>query len=213
MSFDYENRLVVRVPWRCSRETAEAFIEKNRAWVRKAARKLPPVQTLSAYLGRRPHLSIGEGFVRVEVRRVEAGRSDWIFDERRAEGLFQIGAKRDFEDELLRMVRSVASSSLEERTRYLAARHALSVKRVTVRDQTSRWGSCSRSGSISLNWRLILMSPEVRDSVILHELAHLQHLDHSARFYACLDRLDPDRLENEAALHRVGEELMRVGRR
>jgi predicted metal-dependent hydrolase len=76
----------------------------------------------------------------------------------------------------------------------LAAAHGLggNVKRVTVRNQKTRWGSCSSRGTISLNWRLIQTPDFVRDYIILHELAHLRHMNHSARFWQEVKRLCPD---------------------
>jgi hypothetical protein len=64
-----------------------------------------------------------------------------------------------------------------------AARHDIAVTRVSIRNQASRWNSCSRRGAISLNWRLVQTPPFVRDYVLLHELMHRRELNHSARFW------------------------------
>jgi len=63
---------------------------------------------------------------------------------------------------------------------------------VSVRNQRSRWGSCSRHGTISLNWRLVQTPTFVRDYIILHELAHLKEMNHSKRFWREVARLCPD---------------------
>ena len=65
----------------------------------------------------------------------------------------------------------------------LAAHHGVTVTRVSVRDQRSRWGACSSRGSITLNWRLILVPPFVREYVMVHELMHRRALNHSRRFW------------------------------
>jgi len=83
---------------------------------------------------------------------------------------------------------------------------------LSVRDQSSRWGSCSSRGAISLNWRLVLMEPALQDYVILHELAHLTEMNHSARFWDLLDTYDSGRAEHEAQLDACCAALMRVGR-
>jgi predicted metal-dependent hydrolase len=85
-------------------------------------------------------------------------------------------------DEILRY-RQLASETLPSRLRDLAARFGLTVAAVSVRDQRWRWGSCSPSGRISLNWRLVRMPDSVRDYVIIHELMHLKRLDHSHAFW------------------------------
>lgn len=200
------------MPWRCSRSSAERFVQKNEEWILSRFAKLPPVRSLSAYLDQEPYLSIGDHRVRVSIRRATAGRSIWLLDEKRSEGLFQIEPSMDSDAGLMKLVRKVAKHQLSERTEYLAGLHGLDFSKVSVRDQTSRWGSCSRDGTISLNWRLILMPVITRDSVILHELAHLKHMDHSVRFYKFLDQLDPNRKEGESSLNELGETLMRVGR-
>jgi len=86
----------------------------------------------------------------------------------------------------------LAARELPVRTLELAAWHNFTVRRVTVRNQRSRWGSCSRRGTISLNWRLIQAPPFVRDYIVLHELAHLKEMNHSRRFWREVARLCPD---------------------
>jgi predicted metal-dependent hydrolase len=81
---------------------------------------------------------------------------------------------------------------LPARLRQLAAQHGFEAGRVTIRDQRSRWGSCSPSGDISLNWRLITMPDAVRDYVLLHELAHLREPNHSRRFWRLVSQICPD---------------------
>jgi hypothetical protein len=73
----------------------------------------------------------------------------------------------------------------------LAAQHGLTVRRVSVRNQRSRWGSCSRHGHISLNWRLVQMPDAVRDYVMLHELMHLKRMDHSPAFWRLVAQACP----------------------
>ena len=80
-------------------------------------------------------------------------------------------------------LRARAEAELPGRLLALAAQHGLAVRRVTVRDQRTRWGSCGRNGHITLNWRLVAMPEWVRDYVLLHELMHLYHLDHSPAYW------------------------------
>lgn len=88
-------------------------------------------------------------------------------------------------------LRAQAEAELPRRLRELAKQHGFSVSRVNVRDQRTRWGSCSRRGSISLNWRLIQMPAHVRDYILLHELAHLRYLNHSRHFWKLLASICP----------------------
>jgi predicted metal-dependent hydrolase len=79
--------------------------------------------------------------------------------------------------------RRQASKELPPALLGLAARHGITVSRVSIRNQRSRWGSCSASGSITLNWRLILVPGFVREYVMVHELMHRRELNHSKRFW------------------------------
>ncbi len=89
-------------------------------------------------------------------------------------------------------LRDEARRTLPPRLLALAEAHGLGVTRVTIRNQRSRWGSCSSSGAISLNWRLIQMPERVRDYVLLHELMHLRQPNHSRRFWALVADVCPD---------------------
>ena len=64
--------------------------------------------------------------------------------------------------------------------------------KISIRDQRTRWGSCSPGGSLSFSWRLLLMPPDVLDYVVVHELCHLQVLDHSRRFWRLVENVRPD---------------------
>jgi predicted metal-dependent hydrolase len=81
---------------------------------------------------------------------------------------------------------------LPPRVLELAAQHGLPVRRITVRSQKSRWGSCSRRGTISLNWRLIQTPAFVSDYICLHELVHLRQMNHSPGFWREVERVCPD---------------------
>jgi predicted metal-dependent hydrolase len=91
-----------------------------------------------------------------------------------------------------RYLRSLATKELTARTQDLASQHQLTVKRITIRNQRSRWGSCSPRGLISLNWRLIQTPQFVSDYIVLHELMHLRQMNHSSRFWREVERAFPD---------------------
>jgi predicted metal-dependent hydrolase len=80
-------------------------------------------------------------------------------------------------------LRERASTELPRQLLALAAAHGITVTRVSIRNQRTRWGSCSARGSITLNWRLILVPDFVRDYVMIHELMHRRELNHSKRFW------------------------------
>lgn len=116
-------------------------------------------------------------------------------------------AEADLRPQVEIALRKYAARTLPAFTMAFATQHgfAADIRRVSVRAQRTRWGSCSRRGVISLNWRLVQTPAFVRDYVILHELAHLRHLNHSARFWAEVARLCPDYEAAETWLKQHGK--------
>jgi predicted metal-dependent hydrolase len=89
-----------------------------------------------------------------------------------------------------------------------APRIGVAPSRLAVRDQRSRWGSASATGAISINWRLVMAPHEVGEYVMVHELVHLHHMDHSPAFWTCLETHWPAHRRERAWLRRHGPRLM-----
>lgn len=104
-------------------------------------------------------------------------------------------------------LRQLARERLIPRLYELAAQFGLKVERVTIRNQRSRWGSCSRSGAIALNFRLVQMPPAVRDYVLIHELMHLKQQNHGRRFWTLVEKACPTFRDAEGWLRRQGRGL------
>jgi hypothetical protein len=105
--------------------------------------------------------------------------ADWIRTQRQRWSARRPAAARP--DEAI--LRARASKELPAALLALAAAHEISVTRVSVRNQRSRWGACSARGAITLNWRLVLVPDFVREYVLVHELMHRRELNHSRRFW------------------------------
>jgi hypothetical protein len=100
-----------------------------------------------------------------------------------------------------------AAKIIPERVQQINTQIAFPFKNVIVRDQKSRWGSCSRRGTLSFNWRLLLVPASVMDYLIVHELAHLQEMNHSIRFWRLVHKLCPSFRESERWLKRYGNAM------
>jgi hypothetical protein len=103
----------------------------------------------------------------------------------------------DVRPQLERHLWALAKQELPERVSTLALQHGFTIRAVSVRNQKSRWGSCSRRGTVSLNWRLIQTPDSVRDYIILHELAHLREMNHSRHFWRAVAGVCPGYREAE----------------
>ena len=104
----------------------------------------------------------------------------------------QAGQTNDERRASERLLLARAKNELPPRLLELAALHALTVSRISIRNQRWRWGSCSRAGHICLNWRLVTMPESVRDYVLIHELMHLKRMDHSPRFWKLVAEVCPE---------------------
>lgn len=199
----------VTVPGRTGRKEAEAFALQHRDWVDKilCERRVQPSLVQWLQSGNRLIWGGASRRSKVEWRSGKTARALGMGDE-------VVFFLPDEQSEWLarELIVRHARRYLPQRTRALAEKHRVSVGRVTVRDQSTRWGSCSTAGTISLNWRLLLLPLSTADGVILHELAHRREMNHSQRFYTWLDELDPQRKINEASLHEHGCLLMQLGR-
>jgi hypothetical protein len=154
---------------------------------------------------------LGDGTVRVTLPRwgsksealqfLDANRS-WI-DRQRARRTVGQAPVTDEAN-----IRRRARHELPLLLRELAARHGIAVNRVTIRNQRSRWGSCSPDRNITLNWRLMLLPDFVREYVLLHELMHCRELNHSPRFWRSVAGVCPRIVEARRWLRREGYRLL-----
>ncbi|MEA2982209.1 MAG: hypothetical protein QOF09_4032 [Alphaproteobacteria bacterium] len=108
-------------------------------------------------------------------------------------------------------LRREALRDLEASSRRAAERLGVSIKRISVRDQSSRWGSCSTTGVLSYSWRLILAPPFVLDYLAVHEVAHLIEMNHSTRFWRLVNGACPDTKRAKLWLDIHGTDLHRFG--
>ena len=108
-------------------------------------------------------------------------------------------------------IRALADKALKvipERVKYYAPLLGVKYGRITIRNQRSRWGSCSGRKNLNFNCLLMLTPPEVIDSVVVHELAHLKEMNHSERFYAEVLRVFPDYWKWQDWLKENGKDIM-----
>jgi len=196
-----DGTLRVTIPRGGSRAEAIAFVGRHLSWVaRERARvrkeRAPVCWTHGSTIlvGGEPHI--------ITVVDSASGLSAHY-----AERVVRIIDAADARPEVERDLRDLASRQLIPRLQQLAARHGLNVKKVTIRNQRSRWGSCARTGAIALNFRLVQMPPVVCDYVLVHELMHLKEQNHGPRFWALVERACPEYREAERWLRRSGRAL------
>lgn len=197
-------RLKLTCPWRTSRRAALSWALDQRDWIETQLARVEPGEPFE------PGATVPvEGLELTIVWEQASPRTPVIVGNELRCGGPEAGLPRRIELFLKRRALDVMSQEVAE----YAALTDVTPSSVGVGDAGSRWGSCSSQGRIRLSWRLILASPKVRRFVVAHEVAHLVHLDHSAKFKALEARLYGTGLaEAKAALRREGPRLRRVGR-
>ena len=115
---------------------------------------------------------------------------------------------KDFFANKMEIDRAEARKQLISRLNSLAREHGFRYNKVFIRNQKTRWGSCSAKNNINLNYKLMLLPQHLRDHVILHELVHTKHRNHSPRFWKELERIDPKTIEHNNELRQFHISLL-----
>ena len=103
-----------------------------------------------------------------------------------------LGEIQPFTEEELKELTEEAKLIIPKRAEHYAPLIGVTYNRITIRSQRTRWGSCSSKGNLNFNCLLVLFPPEVIDSIVVHELCHRKHMNHSPQFYAEIDKVFPE---------------------
>jgi predicted metal-dependent hydrolase len=212
LQFESNQYVTLKMPMRQAERHGMSFLQEHADWVCQFLDSPQRLPQLRHYLMRHPRLAIAGHWYHLEMR-FQSGSSGYRIDEVKRRVEMSLNPRMPAEAHMLSILRTIARDALVDRVGFLSARIGEKAHGVTVRDQRSRWGSCSETGGISLNWRLILISPKLQDHVILHELAHLRHFDHSRDFHDFLESLDPRSREHAGKLDREAVKVMGLGRK
>jgi predicted metal-dependent hydrolase len=201
------------VPRRFDERLIPRVLESNHEWVQRAAKRVEmrreaAVEERSCALPGCISLPATGQEWAVQYR--STGSSRAMVLERPDGRLIVSGATGDdgaSREALARWLRRVARNFLATRLREIAGEEGFVVKRVEVRSQRTRWASCSRNGTISLNVRLMCVPPELVRHIMLHELCHTVRMDHSKHFWALLERYDRDWREHRRLLRAAWREI------
>ena len=196
-----DGTLRVTIPRNGSRAEALAFISRQVAWIARERARVRREQAPVRW-GHGSVIQLDGVGVAIEIAEGPDGSVARY-------GGRSVPIKNPFDvrAEIEHDLRQLARERLVPRVHELAASYKLSVSRVTIRNQRSRWGSCSRSGAIALNFRLIQMPPEVGEYVLVHELMHLRQQNHGPRFWALVEKACPGYRECERWLRLQGRKL------
>ncbi|MDX8403619.1 MAG: SprT family zinc-dependent metalloprotease [Mariprofundaceae bacterium] len=209
-------RIVVRpdmsvevvLPEGVSKQRAVALLQEKKAWVERSLKRFgehaePTNLQLSSSFPQQVYFeSIGLRMP-VSYRQTDSERV------RITDTGLELQVSGNTEDEtmvkaaLQRWLKHKAKSHLPLILEALAKQHGFCYRKVSLRLQKSRWGSCSRAGNISLNAKLLFLPQELMRYVLLHELAHLKHMNHSETFWSVVSQCDADYLHHRKKMKRT----------
>lgn len=198
---------VLTIPEHGRWSEAEAFLRRHSNWLAARLKRAPAAVAFAAgatvpYRGQ-PHRITVTGRIRGQVEFTES---------RGMPALAVPGAPEHRARRLRDWLKAQAERELKRAVARHAARLGVTVKAMSLRDQSTRWGSCSSTGRLSFNWRLILAPPFVLDYVAAHEVAHLVQMNHSEAFWETVRSTCPRMEAGRGWLRAHGGELMAYGR-
>ncbi len=188
-------------PKHVSLSSLRAFLQEHSGWVERERAKLN-VQGPLAHGDTIPYMGQSHivAFLNEAPRKVEV-----------LEGRILVGGPADqAAARLERWFRAEAKKRIGDDAIAYAGQLDVSVGRVSIGDMKSRWGSCSSTGTLRFNWRLLLAPPAVRRYVAAHEVSHLLEMNHSPRFWAHVAAIMPDYAAHRKWLRANGSDLMRL---
>ncbi len=184
-------RVEVVAPPRASAGMVQQFVSKHRDWIEARVSECAAQQRLMTPPSEVPLLAIGQ-MVQVTYRH-EAGQPR-LRHPAPQQVLLRgtVAETRNWSRLLTAWLVELANHEFESRLRQLATAHGFEFDRLQIRRQRTRWGSCSSSGTISLNMCALFLRPAVLRYLMIHELCHTRHMNHSARFWNLVQAIEPD---------------------
>jgi predicted metal-dependent hydrolase len=196
VSVDGSGEVSVTLPRRAAKREADAAVRELAPWIERRRRALAQAAAeLARTPGTVPYL--GSELRLVPQRRTRVHR--------RGDDLL---VPRDDAAAIERWYRRAARTEVAPRLDAATARAGVEYTKLTIRGQKTRWASCSQTGAMSFNWRLLLAPEPVLDYVVEHEVCHLEVMDHSPRFWRLLESRVPDWRDHAAWLRRYGSTLV-----
>jgi len=191
-----KNKIVVNIPWLMPLMVVKKFIKDNENWILRQNEKIKKKKNLSTI----KKISILGEIYEVELKK--SLRDSLVILDKKI--FINFSKKTEIKKIIDKKMRILASKLIKERTWELARKYNLHYGKVGIKNQSSRYGSCSGRGSLNFNWQIILFPVDKFEHVILHELTHLTVKNHSRAFWELLGKYDSNWRENNQWLKKEG---------
>jgi len=198
LSVNRKGQVVLKIPFFCPKSTALRFLESHRDWIEEQKKKR------ENQLVFREGMSITVLGKSVVIRHCKEKRIGTCIQ---GNELLVSGEEAFLNRRVCDFVKKQTAAYIEEKARELAGKVGQKINRISLKDTTSRWGSCSVKKNLNFCWRLGLAPLFVLDYIIAHEVAHLQEMNHSLKFWRVVGQLCDRRSDAEIWLRRHGNTL------
>ena len=201
----HEGKVLVTAPMRTPNSVLQAFVQNHGTWILEQLSREPPEVALKRfcsgdtlpYLGRNIRIVVEQA----AVRSAEVRFDHWRFRIAAPKTPAEQEGHRVIGDAIIEWYRRRAAERLSATVGLWQRRLGLQEKpRVLIGNQRRRWGSCAFDGTLRFNWRLVMLKPALSEYVVVHELAHLTHRNHSKEFWGLVSKLLPDVTQLRAEL-------------
>jgi predicted metal-dependent hydrolase len=194
-------------------QAAENFLQENLAWLKQKSLAFPKPLSLVKHFEAGGKLCLSEKIGERKVRIIgKVGTDRPCISLENNEVSIHVVDSIEQEAMLKDACRKLANQFLPEWVDWAEQITGLSPKKIRIGDQKTRWGSCSHLGTISLNWRMILLPKDLGSYVVFHELIHLEEMNHSSKFWAKLDEFVPNSKDVDRKLTQNGRSIFALGR-
>lgn len=211
---DERGQIVVSVPMRFSVRKIDAIVKARAEWLYSMLESAQTTasSTVVDLLRGDSTLYLG-AWIATRVQYLESSRANVQIINEGPDTFILISVPKDTDplDTLLAWYRREAREIFQARASGWAKEFKLEYGKVSIREQKTRWGSCTEQGNLSFNWRLVLAPLWVLDAIVVHELCHIDELNHSDRFWAILDQRYPKHRAAQEWLKEHGK-LLRISR-
>jgi predicted metal-dependent hydrolase len=201
ITVERDGTIVIKAPLTVPDNEIKQFIEENHSFIERVIEKYKRYGVFKEYRNGERFLYLGNEY---ELKIVEGQVEPLILKDK-----FYLSSKalNHARDVFLAWYKKQANKVITDRVKYYASLGGHTYNKVSVKDLQKIWGSCSRNGNLSFNWRIIMAPLDVIDYVVVHELSHLREFNHSRKFWAEVEKFIPDYNDKELWLRKNGHLL------
>lgn len=200
ITISMDKGVFVAVPARMSEEQIRAVIAGKAGWIKE---KMAVMEDMRSNIPQRQYLSgetfpyLGNDYILILKKASDKHTAGVIFDGECInvsipDGISGLERKKYVSDVLVRWYKGQAAEVMKEKTNFYGKRLGIKPSKVVIREQKTRWGSCTRLDTININWKIMLAPQDIADYLVVHELAHLRERNHSKSFWNLVESILPD---------------------